>query len=123
MDAVIRLSEIRVNARIGVGEEERSEYQELLVDAGLKTDIRNAVIYDDIGEALDYMKVEETIRAVSGAREYSLVENLAYEICRALLTDFIILSVEIRITKFPAGLKGKAAGVSVEVGPLETAHL
>ena len=118
MEAEINLSGIKVKARIGVGEEERASPQGLEIDASLKTGIREAVIYDDIKKAVDYVEVTEIIRAVAGAREYKLVETLAYEICRKVLTIPKISSVQLKIIKRPALLEGIVESVSVKMGPL-----
>lgn len=123
IEAWITLSRIRVKARIGTDEHERTSFQDLLVSARLKTDIRSAVIYDSLEEAVDYMKVEKRIRDVASAREYQLIENLAYEICREILTIPKVLSIRLKITKFPQALEGKADGVSITLGPLESAKL
>jgi len=123
MEAEINLSGIKVKARIGVGEEERARPQGLEIDASFKTNIREAVIYDDIKEAVDYVEVTEIIQAVAGAREYKLVETLAYEICRKVLTIPEISSVQLKVIKRPALLDGKVESVSVKIGPMDSAEL
>ena len=123
IEALMSLSRVRVKARIGTEEQERASFQDLLVSARLKTDIRNAVIYDSLDESIDYMEVENRIREVAAAREYRLIENLAYEICREILTDPKVLSLKLKITKFPEALEGKAESVSITLGPLESAEL
>ncbi len=123
MEAVINLSGIKIKARIGVGADERSELQTLEIDAGLTTNIREAIIYDDIAETVDYMEIVEKIQAVALDREYRLVETLAYEVCRDLLSNTKITSVRLKLTKHPAILEGKADSVSLELGPMETAKI
>lgn len=123
MEAVINLSGIKITARIGVATEERSELQTLEIDARLTTNIREAIIYDDIAETVDYMEIVEKIQAVALDREYRLVETLAYEVCRDLLSSPKISSVQLKLTKHPALLEGKADSVSLELGPMDAARI
>ena len=123
MEAVIGLTGIKVKAHIGVGEDERSELQALEIDASLTTDIRDAVICDDIAEAADYVNIIKKIEEVTGAREYKLVETLAYEICREVLNDPQISAIRLKVIKHPALLQGKVESVSVEIGPLKSQDL
>jgi dihydroneopterin aldolase len=123
MEAVINLSGIKIKSRIGVGVEERSELQTLEIDACLTTNIREAIIYDDIAETVDYMEIIEKIQAVALDREYRLVETLAYEVCRDLLSNPKISAVRLKLTKHPALMEGKADSVSLELGPIMAAKI
>ena len=69
------------------------------------------------------MEIVEKIQAVALDREYRLVETLAYEVCRDLLSNPKITSVRLKLTKHPAILEGKADSVSLELGPMETAKI
>jgi dihydroneopterin aldolase len=123
MKAVINLSGIKIKARIGVGVEERSEPQTLEIDAGLTTNIREAIIYDDITETVDYMEIVEKIQAIAMDREYRLIETLAYEVCLDLLSNPKITTVQLKLTKHPALLEGRADSVSLELGPMDAAKI
>jgi len=115
MEAEISLNRIGVRVRIGITEDERAEAQELEVDAVLRTDIRDAVIYDDLEEAVDYVEAVALIEAAAGAREYRLVETFSYELCRELLGIPKVISVRVRVTKRPGVLEDRAESVSLSL--------
>ena len=110
---VVELRGLRVFGHHGVHREEREAGQDFLFDIDLEVGDRGAT--DNIDEAVDYVAVARTVREVSSARTYSLIEPLAIDVADALRARFGVERATVRITKpavMPAGLEGT---VSVRV--------
>ncbi|MEJ5368564.1 MAG: dihydroneopterin aldolase [Bryobacteraceae bacterium] len=107
MDKVI-LHGARLEARIGVTEEERSQPQELVVDVEMDVDVREAARTDDLRFAVDYAEAWRVIDGLAKQQPYALVETLAERIAAALLEKFPVQSARVLVRK-PGALR--AAGV------------
>jgi len=81
----------------GVEEEERREGQTYLYDVWLLVD--EAVLSDRIEDAVDYRFVADTVREVSEARVYNLLEALAAAVADAVVERFPVESVRVRVRK------------------------
>ncbi len=110
---VVEVRGLRVFGHHGVHPEERKAGQDFLFDLDLEVGNRGAT--DRIEDAVDYVAVARTVREVSSARTYSLIEPLAIDVADAMLERFGVERATVRITKpavMPAGLEGT---VSVSV--------
>jgi dihydroneopterin aldolase len=110
---VVELRGLRVFGHHGVHREEREAGQDFLFDVDLEVGDRGSS--DNPDEAVDYVAVARTVREVSDAHTYSLIEALAIAVADALCTRFEVENATVRITKpavMPAGLEGT---VSVSV--------
>jgi dihydroneopterin aldolase len=110
---VVELRSLRVFGHHGVHREEREAGQDFLFDVDLEVGDRGSS--DNPDEAVDYVAVARTVREVSDAHTYSLIEALAIAVADALCTRFGVENATVRITKpavMPAGLEGT---VSVSV--------
>ena len=95
----IRIHGLEVPTRIGVGEEERSQPQKLVLDVQLETDFRGTA--DDIGRATDYAVVADWLTAECTRREVRLLETLIEDLAEGLLAVFPRVSaVWLEIRKF-----------------------
>jgi phosphoglycolate phosphatase len=96
---VIRIHGLEVQTRIGVGDDERSQPQRLVLDVVLETDFRGA--QDDIDRATDYAAVAAWLTAECSRREVRLLETLAEELAAGLLEGFPrVEAVALEIRKF-----------------------
>ena len=110
---VVEVHGLRVFGHHGVHPEERSAGQDFLFDVDLEVGDRGST--DRIEDAVDYVAVARTVREVSSARTYSLIEPLAIDVADAMRERFGVKRATVRITKpavMPAGLEGT---VSVSV--------
>jgi 7,8-dihydroneopterin aldolase/epimerase/oxygenase len=104
---VVELRSLRVFGHHGVHREEREAGQDFLFDVDLEVGDRGAS--DNPDESVDYVAVARTVREVSDAHTYSLIEALAIAVADALRARFGVDSATVRITKpavMPAGLEG-----------------
>jgi 7,8-dihydroneopterin aldolase/epimerase/oxygenase len=108
------IHDLRLRARIGVGERERARRQEVIVDVDAFLDVAPAGCTDDIEAALDYAALAAAIREHVVASRCHLVEALAEGIAATVLERPRVERVCVRVTK-PAAVAGAGAvGVAIE---------
>lgn len=117
----IELCGIVLHGYHGVLDEERRGGQRFLVDVELDLEREQAAHSDAIEDAVDYRRVVARVREVSDARAYQLLEAFSAAIAAALLDDFPVSAVRVRVRKPDVVLDPPVeyAAVSVErrVGP------
>jgi 7,8-dihydroneopterin aldolase/epimerase/oxygenase len=88
-----------------------------VVDVEATLDLRPAGQRDDLRATADYAAMHEQVRAVLEGPGRKLLEALAEEIARRLLTEFPLLqAVTVRVGKPSAPIPGAATGtVAVEI--------
>ncbi|HET7572364.1 MAG TPA: dihydroneopterin aldolase [Gaiellaceae bacterium] len=109
----VHLHGLRVFGRHGVHDHERERGQEFVFDVELDVGERGAS--DRLEDAVDYSAVARTVREVSDAHAYALLEALAGAVAGELERRFAPERVRVRVTKpevRPGGLDG-TAGVTV----------
>jgi dihydroneopterin aldolase len=111
----LKLSGIKIFPRIGVTPEERAAPQECQADVVISGDWSEAAGADDLARSIDYCLILEKIRAVAAAREYALLETLARAITQSVLADFSVGTVNVRVRKRPAVLRGLLDFVEIEI--------
>jgi FolB domain-containing protein len=99
MKDAILVKSLRVETRVGVPEEERSQPQLLEIDLLLEGSLGN--LQDEIGRTTDYAAVCDLIRQKCGNSEYRLIETLAEEVAKEVLVAFpLVHAIEIELRKF-----------------------
>jgi dihydroneopterin aldolase len=93
---IVEIHGLEVFGRHGVGEAERRDGQPFLFDVSLEMSEPD----DDAVEAtVDYRAVRDTVRELSDARSYKLLESLAGAAADAIVTRFAVDSVTVRVRK------------------------
>ena len=112
----IELRGIVLHGFHGVLEEERRDGQRFLVDLELDLEHEHASRSDRIEDAVDYREVVATVARVSDARAYHLLEALAGALADALVDEFPVSAVRVRVRKPDVVLEPPVehAAVSVE---------
>jgi dihydroneopterin aldolase len=95
----IELHGIVLHGFHGVLEEERREGQRFLVDVELDLEHEQAARSDRIEDAVDYRKVVWRVREISDACAYQLLEALVAAIADALIDDWPVRAVRVRVRK------------------------
>lgn len=111
----IRIDGIVCQTRLGVTEEERSRPQRIILDVVLDLDLEEAVQSDDISRTCDYHRLVDSLQKAVEQSSFSLVEALAGDLCRQILSDERVFSTRVRVRKFPSDLKGRISSVAVEL--------
>jgi 7,8-dihydroneopterin aldolase/epimerase/oxygenase len=108
----VELRDLRVFGRHGVHDEERERGQDFLFDVKLEVGERGTS--DRLEDAVDYVEVARTVRQVSDARQFNLLEALASAVADELERRFSPERVRVRVRKpevRPAGLDGTVAAI------------
>jgi hypothetical protein len=108
----ITISDLSVNYRVGVPDEERAKPQRLLITVEMKSDFSAAAESDDLSKTIDYYAVTQRLLHFGAGHEWKLIEKLAVDLAKMILTEFHALEVSVRIKKF---IIPETRYVSVEV--------
>ncbi len=111
----IILSGVKLRPRIGVTPGERRLPQPCQADIVLYGDFEAAASTDNLDRALNYSTVLRKVIETAHAREYNLLETLAYTLARDVLKSFPSTRVVIRVRKRPMSLVEKLDFIEVEV--------
>jgi len=110
---IIYLRDLRVDTVIGVYEWERRIRQTLSLDVEMGADIRRAAASDDIDDTLSYKAVAKRLIAFVSEGRFQLVEKLAEEAARIVITEFGVPWLRLSVNK-PGAVRG-AQGVGVVI--------
>jgi 7,8-dihydroneopterin aldolase/epimerase/oxygenase len=109
------LAGIKIFPRIGVTPEERSAAQECQADLTLWGSFEAAAAEDALNLSIDYCQILSVIQKIAEAREYNLLETLAYAIVRTVFQSFAVTRVQVKLRKRPSILLKDLDFVEVEV--------
>ena len=108
------IEDLRIQTVIGVFDWEREISQTVSLDLQMDFDIRKAGESDDIADTLDYKSVSKRLIQFVEASEFQLVEALAEQCARIVLTEFPVKKVKLKLSK-PGAVRGSiAVGVMIE---------
>lgn len=99
---------------IGIHDWEREVRQRIEIDLEMWVDLAAAAHSDSIEDTLNYRSVAKRILAFVQQSRYRLIEALAGEIARIVLTEFGIARVRVTVHKPGAVRHSKDVGVVVE---------
>lgn len=111
----ISLLGVKLRPRLGVTPGERRFPQSCQADITIWRDFEAASSTDSLSETIDYSKVLAVVVEAAHAREFNLIETLAYRLARVVLESFPAERVNVRLRKHPASLVDKLDHVEVEV--------
>ncbi len=111
----LHISKISCLAHLGVPPQERENPQEILVDVVLSLNLEKAVHSDEVTSTVDYVGLVEKVKETLKERRFCLLESVAGHLCRSILTDTKIKSVQVQVRKFPEVLREKVSYVEVEM--------
>ncbi|MCQ4257414.1 dihydroneopterin aldolase [Stutzerimonas stutzeri] len=115
MDTVF-IEGLEVDTLIGAYDWERGIRQCLHLDLTLGWDIRPAAVNDELDKALDYAQVTVAIDEFAQASRFELVETFAERLASALMSQFGIPWLRLRVTKPGVNTRARALGVEIERG-------
>jgi dihydroneopterin aldolase len=111
---VIYLRDLRVDTTIGVFEWERRIRQSVRIDMEMSSDIRKPAASDNISDAIDYKAVAKRVIAFVSESKFHLVEALAEEVAKLLITEFGIEKLKLKVNKHGAIRGATDVGVVIE---------
>jgi dihydroneopterin aldolase len=113
MDKIF-LSALTVECIVGIWEWERRVKQTVIIDLEMAADIRRAAATDRIEDTIDYKKVAKRLLAFVGESQFNLVETLAEQIARVVVTEFAVSWVKVRLNKQGAIRGARDVGIEIE---------
>lgn len=111
----IALREMLFYGRHGVHPEEAQLGQRFEVDLELYLDTSHAGETDSLADTVDYGQVYETIRSIVEGQRFALIEALAAALARAVLSQYCVEAVTVRVRKPQAPIKGISGGAEVDI--------
>lgn len=113
---LIFIRDLRVDTIVGVYDWERQIKQTLVFDIDMATDIHRAAVSDDLQFAVNYHAVSLRVSSYVEAHHTALIETLAEDVAKLILTEFKVPWVRLQLTKPNAVLGAKSVGVIIERG-------
>lgn len=113
MDKVF-IEGLEIDALIGIYDWERRIRQTLVFDLEMGFDNRKPAASDDIAHTLNYKAVSKRLEELVRASGYGLVETLAERCAEAVLNEFDVQWLRLKLSK-PGAVRGaRAVGVIIE---------
>ena len=112
---VIRLKEITVFPRLGVGDLEKEWVQKVTLDIEMFLDLSGPARSDKIQDTVDYQRIYELVRTESETGKHHLIEALAHRIARAILEKYPAERVVVRVRKLSLPFDAHLSCVEVEL--------
>ena len=110
---IIFLHDLRIETVIGIWDWERKIRQTVAIDLDMAADIRKAAASDSVDDTLNYKAVAKRLQQFVGDSSFQLVETMAEEIAKTILTEFDVPWVQVCVNK-PGAIRG-AQGVGVKI--------
>ena len=111
----IRIANMTFYGHHGVGQSERDLGGKFHIDVELGLDLDLPGRTDDVADTVDYQRVYEVVAEVERARRYRLLEALARSAAEAILANFQVQQVTVRVRKASVPLGGLIDHAEVEV--------
>lgn len=115
---IVFINDLRIDTIIGIYDWERQVRQAVSFDLEMAHDIRKAAATDDIQYALNYKAVSKRLITLVESAQFLLIETLAEEAARVIMTEFNVPWLRLTLYK-PGALRGaQNVGVKIERGSL-----
>ena len=111
----IRLTNMVFYAYHGVTEAEKETGRRFEVDCELSVDLAEPGDSDKLSDTIDYHAVYIKIETVVTGKAYSLIERLAAELAKQILSEFSVYQVTVRVRKRTPPIAGHVDFIEVEV--------
>ncbi len=112
---LVEVRGLKLRGHHGVTAEEREREQPIVVSLAARLDTRAASAADDLGSTLDYEEVVGVVSKIVVGESFQLLETLADRIARALLSNYRVLDVWVRVSKPEVPLPEEVDEVAVEI--------
>ena len=113
---IIFLHGLQAACTVGVWEWEKQITQNIVVDLDMAFDIKPAAASDELADTLNYKAAAEAVIEMLEASRFQLIETMAEEVARLLMTEFGIAWVRVRINKGGAVKHVDNVGILIERG-------
>ncbi len=114
MDKIV-IKGLRIFAYHGVNPEEKEKGQPFVLDLTLYKDLSLPGATDDLNDTVNYSRVAKTATRVMLAQKDDLIERAASRVAEAVLAEFPVREVTVRLKKPRAPIAGDFEYVAVEI--------
>ena len=111
----ILLHDVRFYGQHGVTKAEQAVGAWFSVDTELTVDLAAAALSDDVRATVDYGAVARRIVEIGTGQRVNLIERLAATIADAIVRDFGVDEVRVRVRKLTPAMEGVMGTPSVEL--------
>jgi len=112
---VIRLSGMTFYGYHGVSAAEKETGRRYEVDCELEADLAPPSQSDSLTDTIDYVAVYQKVKDIVEGKAFSLIESLASSLAEAILDDFPVYRVTIRVRKVIPPIAGTIDHIEIEV--------
>jgi dihydroneopterin aldolase len=116
---IVFINGLKIDTVIGIYDWEKKIRQDIVLDIEMDFDISKAGKSDDIKDTLDYKTIGKRLIDFVQNSKFELVETLAEEICKIILTEFSVSFVKLKLDKGTALRGASGVGVIIERGKRE----
>jgi dihydroneopterin aldolase len=95
----IIIEQLQVPTLIGVYDFERTQNTQLLISIELYVNVTKATISDDVADTVDYAKIAELVKTIAAQSSFQLLEALGRVLCQAILDNFAVKQVTMKLEK------------------------
>lgn len=113
---IVYVRDLRIPARIGIYDWEKSIQQMIRIDLDMAWDNRLPAASDSIDDTLNYKTAAQRVVSLVEADHYDLVERLAEIIANTLMTEMNIPWIRVTVGKPFAVKQSAEVGVQIERG-------
>ena len=110
----IFLTALTTECIVGIWDWERKVKQTVVIDVEMACDVRKAALSDHIDDTVDYKKVSKRLLNFVSESQFQLVEALAENIARIIVTEFAVPWVRVRLNKQGAIRNSRDVGILIE---------
>ena len=114
MDKIV-IKGLRIFAYHGVNPEEKEKGQPFVLDLTLYKDLSLPGATDDLNDTVNYSRVAKTATRVMLAQKDDLIERAASRVAEAVLAEFPVREVTVRLKKPRAPIAGDFEYVAVDI--------
>ncbi|WP_429912030.1 dihydroneopterin aldolase [Glycocaulis sp.] len=110
----VRVEGLRLEAEVGVYASEHGRKQPITVS--LEAEVASEAVHPeaDLGHAVNYAALAETVRQVVGRQHHELLEDLAQALADTMFSDPRIVRIALKVDKLTALDDAASVGVSYE---------
>ncbi len=111
--ATIHITDLSLRTIIGINDWERTKPQDVVINIAVDFDPSDAVRSDRLDDTVDYKRIKRRVIALVEKSRFGLIERMAYEILREVLSHDRVEAATVRVDK-PQALRFTRS-VSVEM--------
>jgi len=111
---IIKIKNLRLKTKIGVYDWEKNFNREIIINAEIEVKNSKSINSDKLGDTVDYDIITAQIKEIIEKNYFKLVEKLAGEIIKKIMSNRKISRCKIEIDKVKAVKEADSVGIILE---------